>query len=520
MFRVSLQSGWRLAIAAALICSVPSWSARPVRGSSQGRADEAPPTPLTRLIAQHTANVEGAFLGMTYSSARARLYAASAGSPNNSLSQVGEINPATGAVERTFANTHQAYRLAVSDDGRYLFADRLRNEIGISGTIDRIDLETGEIDFTFYALFPPAGVNMTLPEGLWPVNGEADSIIVAQYTSFPSHVEEFRVLDHGVARPQIAQTTESIENLTLLPDGTLIGRGTQSVPRLLYRLAAQADGMHVIDVVTLPAEVANTGIAFSADGLAYFADGSVFDPTTETLTHPYAVSPAGYRLGVHPDDDWVMIPIDVNGNPTLVAGRDGQLLGALTNPASGAFNTVLYPAGPGRMAVNDSSSGKVWILTLIERPVAAFVPSLIQWDPTVVVREVHVADRCVSFVVPPTGTALGRVNECVIKVQFRLDGNMVFVVRWDVEFLTGGPVHVVKGSDAGNRNMYALDQGNNRYDHSALTGAAGQLVDFTPGGTTSAIGGYVFPAPRPGATTFRFVNDDQHVSINDIRIGP
>jgi ankyrin repeat protein len=106
---------------------------------------------------------------------------------------------------------------------------------------------------------------------------------------------------------------------------------------------------------------------------------------------------------------------------------------------------------------------------------------------------------------------------CVPAVVVNEDGQMEVRVRW-----TGlGLFHssVDKGSDAGNRNMYLTDDLGNRYDHVETWGAAAEetrLSDRYP----SALGTFIFPPAKPGASVFTFHDADQNRTIENIKLEP
>lgn len=106
---------------------------------------------------------------------------------------------------------------------------------------------------------------------------------------------------------------------------------------------------------------------------------------------------------------------------------------------------------------------------------------------------------------------------CVERVVATDDDLLEFHVRW-----TGFGVfrmYIDKLSDAGNRNMYIVDEQGNRYDHAETRGAADEdarLDDNFP----SAAGVFVFPAAAANATAFTFHDDDQRVVTEPIRLTP
>src|SRR5262245_14825703 len=68
---------------------------------------------------------------------------------------------------------------------------------------------------------------------------------------------------------------------------------------------------------------------------------------------------------------------------------------------------------------------------------------------------------CTSVKFPEAGPPVGWTF-CVDKVLLNDDGRLEFHVRWRGDNLLSG--FIDKGSDAGNRNMYVVDDRGQRYD--------------------------------------------------------
>jgi ankyrin repeat protein len=126
-------------------------------------------------------------------------------------------------------------------------------------------------------------------------------------------------------------------------------------------------------------------------------------------------------------------------------------------------------------------------------------------------------DHACTFVKFPEEGGPAGWTFCVDKVVLNDDGPMEFHVRWIGEGLFSG--FIDKGSDAGNRNMYVVDDRGRRYDHIETRGAAAEetrLDDRFP----QAAGTFVFPGAASGATAFAFKDDDQQVEIEGISLSP
>lgn len=78
----------------------------------------------------------------------------------------------------------------------------------------------------------------------------------------------------------------------------------------------------------------------------------------------------------------------------------------------------------------------------------------------------------------------------------------------------GQGVRVNKDSDVDNRLVYVTDNLGNRYDQAAAGGDFARAVTMEH--NVPASGWFKFPPPKPGARTFTFRMDDQHVVIENI----
>jgi hypothetical protein len=103
------------------------------------------------------------------------------------------------------------------------------------------------------------------------------------------------------------------------------------------------------------------------------------------------------------------------------------------------------------------------------------------------------------------------VSFCVNTVIVREDLTMQFNVSWKVN---GSGYRVTKHSDADNPDMFLEDNLGNRYKHTGTAGCVAETAVF-PGGGTCA-GWFIFPAAKPGATSFRFYDMDNNIYVDDI----
>ncbi len=113
---------------------------------------------------------------------------------------------------------------------------------------------------------------------------------------------------------------------------------------------------------------------------------------------------------------------------------------------------------------------------------------------------------CVSYSIYKENNIM---DFCVVSVEIKLNGTMVFNVRWTLSL--ADDISVTKKSDANNRKMYLTDNLGNRYDHIATGGSASHDVGMGNGATQT--GSFEFPRAKPGAVEFFFHDDNQPVTI-------
>ena len=96
------------------------------------------------------------------------------------------------------------------------------------------------------------------------------------------------------------------------------------------------------------------------------------------------------------------------------------------------------------------------------------------------------------------------IEFCILAVTIEPNGQMIYNVSWTIHF--HNPVFKTKRSDAGNSNIYLLDNLGNRYDHISAGGGAARDTRVMTGETV--IGWFKFNSAQEGAISFTFYHDD------------
>lgn len=198
-------------------------------------------------------------------------------SPTNA-NTVAALDPATGAVVWTVPITEEPYRLALSDDGAFLYVDNY----GAAGTVRRIDLPTRAIDLQF-AAGPTPGVGTPALGRIAVVPGAPQSVILA--LSFAG----MAVYDDGVKRPSVIDYTSTPAGTFQMVDATtLYALDIAETGGHVYTLKLASDGLTVTALHSTP--FADFMPDFRYEGGRLFGqDGNVLDGTSLALVGSFNV---------------------------------------------------------------------------------------------------------------------------------------------------------------------------------------------------------------------------------------
>lgn len=274
-------------------------SAIPMPSAKAQAPDDASGVPELVVVTSAVRVLVGGAYKATYNAARDRLYALQ-GDLGTYTSAIAEINPTTGAVERTFPAIGYALAQAISENGRYLSYVALAHDLEIRTTVRRIDLDSGVVDLTYTGVVTTVTNPVGLLTNIISVPGTEESVIVVQWDGFGAY--ELRVYDHGIARPQTYLVSDRLSDLAFSDPTVLVGRGEILSPTRLHRIQLEADGLSPINTMQLPAEEANMPMAVAGDHV-YFSNGAVLDLTTSVMTQLYTLREDGNAIFYRPDEE-------------------------------------------------------------------------------------------------------------------------------------------------------------------------------------------------------------------------
>jgi len=238
---------------------------------------------------------------LVYDKVSGRIYASIPGTPGS----ITIIDPVTGTIGASVVVGNQPNKLAISDDGQFLY-------VGLDGesAVRRITLSSFTADLKF-PLGPgtnpsPAACGILSAEdlGVLPGNSHSVAVSIRNANCTPSH-ETVAIYDDGVRRPTstpgpIAGSINIIQFSQTA--STLYGYDAETLPvpdRRFSTLAVTPLGVSIVNQATTPVAISLDDIVFD-NGLIYTNHGYVVNPTTWTTQGQFMGLPNPFMI-VRPD---------------------------------------------------------------------------------------------------------------------------------------------------------------------------------------------------------------------------
>jgi hypothetical protein len=207
-----------------------------------------------------------------------------AGPPNGN--SIVTIDPHSGALRNSVFIGNEPDRLAISDDGQFLYVG-----LDDADAIRRIDIPTMKLDIEFGLGGEPifggrqAGDIKVLP-------GQPRAVAVAaRYREISPDFAGLAIFDDGVARTiEVPQFGKDIIDRIAFGDSaaTLYGVDTETTRADLYVLKVDATGVWIISDFAAATGPFGSDIAVE-NGLIYDATGQVFDPVAKRVAGTFGV---------------------------------------------------------------------------------------------------------------------------------------------------------------------------------------------------------------------------------------
>jgi hypothetical protein len=215
----------------------------------------------------------------------------SAGVNGNSITV---IDPWTGAVGPAVFVGSEPNKLALSDDGQYLY-------VGLDGAaaVRRLHIPTLTPGLQF-ALGSDSFFGQYFVEDMEVLPGEPDSVAVSRRNEgvSPRHAG-VAIYDNGVPRPNATPRHTGSNVIEFSASASLLyGLNNETTEFGFRRMSVDSSGVAVIDVTGSVVDEFYVDMKFD-DGLIYFTTGRVFDPVTLSIVGMFSGIP--YEAIVKPD---------------------------------------------------------------------------------------------------------------------------------------------------------------------------------------------------------------------------
>jgi hypothetical protein len=258
-----------------------------------------------------------------------RIYASVPGNPGS----ITTINPETGAIGLSIEVGNQPNKLALSDDGQFLY-------VGLDGesAVRRVHIPS----FMAGLLIP---VSLS-PNNLFPICGTvrigdievlpgvSNAVAISKYHSGCSpRFAEVAVYDDEVQRPNFVQRVNLgpvianvLGDFIEFPSSSSTLYGCYDK---LYTFAVDSSGLSILNAPELPEPFLDGGGEID-NGLLYTVSGHIINPVTRTVVGQFQGTPSGGRAIVKPDSTVgriFFLPFDVpNCQPVNLLAFDQTTL--------------------------------------------------------------------------------------------------------------------------------------------------------------------------------------------------
>ncbi len=243
--------------------------------------------PLSTAQAQNVRQVSLVTNDIIYDAHTAKIYASVPSSVGVGGNSITPVDPVTGTVGPSVFVGSEPNRLAVSDDGQFLY-------VGLDGAaaVRRVSLPTQTAGLQF-SLGSASFFGNYNAAGLAVLPGNPHSVAVARrYTGVSPDIAGVAVFDDAVQRPTTTPDHDGAYFIKFNPaTGVLYGTGDYG--STLYTMTPNATG--IVNTSSY-AYLANADLSFDG-GLIYSSSGQAVDPTAQALLGSFTGFPTTYFGG-------------------------------------------------------------------------------------------------------------------------------------------------------------------------------------------------------------------------------
>jgi hypothetical protein len=243
-----------------------------------GHAAGAEEVRQVRLLAQD----------LVYDPRSRRIYASTSAAAPIQPNSVVPIDPLTGVMEPPIFVGGSPAKMAVSDDGQYLYV-----ALEDLPAVRRIELPTRTAGLQFPLGDDGSTFGHFYAEDLAVLPGHPGSVAVARKyrNTFPGHAG-VAIYDDGRARPHVTPVRAGSTRIAFGDSASdLYGFDHAGAPPAFYRMRVDASGVSVRDAI--PAETGDFRFNFQVSaGRVYMSTGQVLDPAADTLVGAFPGLPS------------------------------------------------------------------------------------------------------------------------------------------------------------------------------------------------------------------------------------
>ena len=256
------------------IASVSVWNPAPGGGSSF-----SVPFPVySETVLQIETN------DIIYDPSTRKIYASRPAIARSNRNSITTVDPERGVIESSIALSSEPGKLAISDDGKYLYA-------AVSGGIQRIDLSTQKLDLQFSlgpAQYPASRIAVDME--VVPGNPRALAVVAKSIGASRDSPGEVLIFDDGVKRSKSVSGISVIEfgssSTPFASSSTLYGCSLGYSNSAFYTMTVDASGLSVVN--------STNNLCFAdiklEGGLIYDMNGRVFHPQARQRVGTYEIS--------------------------------------------------------------------------------------------------------------------------------------------------------------------------------------------------------------------------------------
>lgn len=306
-------------------------------------------TDTTTTTEELTARIQQLSLAtndLVYDGVTKKIYASVPSSAGNLGNSIVSIDPMTGAVGPAVFVGNEPNKLAISDNGQYLY-------VGLDGdaAVRRYDLATQTAGLQFALGSDPTFGSFTVGD-MEVLPGSPSSVAIVRKIGWWPSSDGVAIYDDGVVRANITPNYPEINVIEFSASSSrLYGYDNETSGFGVYRMSIDATGVSIADATSNLISGYNVDIKFD-NGLIYATNGTVVDPEARTVVGAFPVT---YQYGclVRPDSAagrvYFLVPnLTALGSVTVQAfdQKTFSLLGSLDlkDVAIGVPPGMYYPS--------------------------------------------------------------------------------------------------------------------------------------------------------------------------------